>query len=179
VTWNRKRSESSTAATGSRIAGALLSVVLTWSIAPIRAARAAPGAPLPALVYPILGSKLSSHFGKRVHPRLRYLRHHDGIDLAAPSGAQIRAMAPGMVIYADKHFGYGNFVVIKHDGELTTHYGHCEKIFVRPGEVVPAGAVIGTVGETGVATGPHLHLEVRRSGQPQEPLKILPGLMRR
>jgi murein DD-endopeptidase MepM/ murein hydrolase activator NlpD len=81
-----------------------------------------------------------------------------------------------MVIYADRHFGYGNLVVIKHDGDLTTHYGHCEKILVKPGQTLRAGAVIGTVGETGVATGPHLHLEVRRSGRPQEPLKMLPGL---
>lgn len=131
---------------------------------------------LHTIVFPVSGPRLSSDFGKRVHPRYKAVRHHNGIDLAAPSGAPIRAMAGGMIVFADKYAGYGNLVVVRHENGLTTHYGHCEKISVKTGQKVLPGAVLGTVGTTGVSTGPHLHLEVRFNGVPQDPLEHIPGL---
>jgi murein DD-endopeptidase MepM/ murein hydrolase activator NlpD len=80
------------------------------------------------------------------------------------------------VIYADPYAGYGNLVVVRHRDGLTSHYGHCESIKVKTGQQVKPGTVIGTVGSTGISTGPHLHFEIRRSGEPQDPERYLPGL---
>jgi murein DD-endopeptidase MepM/ murein hydrolase activator NlpD len=103
-------------------------------------------------------------------------RHHDGIDLAAPVGAPIRAIAQGQVVYADPHGGYGRYIVVKHADGYTSHYGHCDKVEVSPGQRVAAGEILGTVGNSGVSTGPHLHFEIRRNGTPQNPEALLPGL---
>ena len=132
-------------------------------------------APLAAFVFPVAYPELSSHFGSRKHPIIRVRRNHTGIDLAAPLGAPIRSIAKGVVIFADPLGGYGNFVVIKHNNDLTSHYGHCEKLRVRIGQHVSAGEIIATVGSSGQSTGPHLHFELRREGVPLDPLKYLPG----
>lgn len=130
-----------------------------------------------ALVYPVMGPRKSSDYGIRTHPKLKTTRHHHGVDLAAPEGAPIRAISAGTVIFADPWGGYGNVVVVRHDdGETTSHYGHCSKIKVKTGERVQAGKIIGTVGSTGISTGPHLHFEVRRNGRPLNPESFLPGL---
>jgi murein DD-endopeptidase MepM/ murein hydrolase activator NlpD len=129
-----------------------------------------------AFVYPVLGPRLSSDYGIRKHPIRKTRRHHHGVDLAAPVGAAIRSIAAGQVIFADPFGGYGKFVVIRHAGEMTSHYGHCDSILVNPGDVVRAGQIIGKVGNSGRSTGPHLHLEIRRGGIPQDPEKVLPGL---
>jgi murein DD-endopeptidase MepM/ murein hydrolase activator NlpD len=130
-----------------------------------------------ALVYPVMGPRMSSDYGMRKHPRLRTKRHHHGIDLAAPEGAAIRAIAPGTVIFADPYGGYGNLVVVKHDdGKRTSHYGHCKVIKVQTGERVSAGKILALVGSTGISTGPHLHFEIRENGTPQNPEELLPGL---
>lgn len=131
---------------------------------------------LNSIVFPVLGPRLSSDFGNRVHPRVKAVRHHNGIDLAAPAGTPIRAMSGGVVVFADKYAGYGNLVVVHHEKGLTTHYGHCEKISVKTGQRIKPGTVLGTVGSTGSSTGPHLHLEVRLNGEPQDPLRDFPGL---
>ena len=132
-------------------------------------------APLTSFVFPVAYPELSSHFGRRKHPIIKVERNHSGIDLAAPIGAPIRAIAKGIVIFADPLGGYGNFVVIKHKNGLTSHYGHCEKLRVKTGKWVNAGEVIATVGSSGMSTGPHLHFEIRRDGVPLDPLKYLPG----
>ena len=129
-----------------------------------------------SFVYPLMGPKVTSAFGTRRHPVRKVVRHHNGLDLAAENGAPIRAVESGIVVFADPYAGYGKLVVIKHKNGLTTHYGHCESIGVKPGTSVKAGAIIGTVGETGLATGPHLHFEVRRNGNPLDPEKIFPNL---
>ncbi len=129
-----------------------------------------------AFVYPVMGPRMSSDFGIRKHPVRRVVRHHDGIDLAAPIGAPIRSIAKGQVMYADPHGGYGRYIVISHADGYTSHYGHCEKVEVSPGQNVAAGEIIGTVGSSGVSTGPHLHFEIRRNGTPHHPEKDLPGL---
>lgn len=129
-----------------------------------------------SFVYPLMGPKVTSAFGTRRHPVRKVVRHHNGLDLAAESGAPIRAVEGGVVVFADPYAGYGKLIVVKHKNGLTTHYGHCESIGVKPGTTVKSGEIIGTVGETGLATGPHLHFEVRRNGNPLDPEKIFPNL---
>jgi murein DD-endopeptidase MepM/ murein hydrolase activator NlpD len=130
----------------------------------------------PAFVYPVMGPRLSSDFGKRKHPVLKSTRHHHGVDLAAPEQSPIRAIAGGQVIYADPYAGYGNLVVVRHDDGMTSHYGHCRTIKVSIGQRVKPGQMIATVGSTGISTGPHLHFEIRVDGQPRDPELFLPGL---
>ncbi len=139
------------------------------------AERVSPG-PQDALVYPVMGPRLSGVFGSRKHPIRRVRHHHEGIDLAAPQGAPIRAIAAGRVMFADPHGGYGNLIVIEHPDGLTSHYGHCSRIAVQPGAVVRAGEVIGAVGSSGLSTGPHLHFELRKTGKALNPERLLPGL---
>jgi murein DD-endopeptidase MepM/ murein hydrolase activator NlpD len=130
-----------------------------------------------SFVYPLMGPRTSSNYGTRRHPiRKRVQQHHDGIDLAAPIGSTIRSIASGYVIYADPLGGYGKLVVIRHDTGLTSHYGHCNQLGVKIGQRVNAGDVIATVGSTGLSTGPHLHFEIRRNGEPEHPERYLPGL---
>ena len=129
-----------------------------------------------AFVYPVMGPRMSSDFGLRKHPIKKARRHHDGIDLAAPVGAPIRAIANGQVIYADPHGGYGKYIVIRHQNGITSHYGHCDTMKVTPGHSIAAGEIIGTVGSSGASTGPHLHFEIRRDGAAQDPEMFLPGL---
>ncbi|MCO6432490.1 MAG: M23 family metallopeptidase [Deltaproteobacteria bacterium] len=131
---------------------------------------------LKSYVYPLLGTTVSSDFGSRRHPVNRAVRHHNGIDLAAPHGAQIRAVKAGKVVFSDWYAGYGKLVVIQHEAGLTTHYGHCQTLLVQPGQKVTAGQIIGTVGSTGLSTGPHLHFEMRVDGIPHAPEKFIPGL---
>jgi murein DD-endopeptidase MepM/ murein hydrolase activator NlpD len=123
-----------------------------------------------------MGPELSSDFGLRKHPIRKVTRHHDGVDLAAPLGAPIRSIAAGVIIFADPWGGYGKFVVVKHPDGMTSHYGHMERISVTPGQRIRAGDIIGTVGSTGISTGPHLHFEIRVNGTIQHPEKFLPGL---
>lgn len=132
--------------------------------------------PFPDFVYPVMEPRKSSDYGTRVHPIVKAVRHHNGIDLAAPTGAPIRSVAAGIVVFADPYAKYGNLVVVSHKNGVTTHYGHCDKISATPGQAVKAGQIIGSVGTTGGATGPHLHFEVRVNGKPQNPEKFLPGL---
>ncbi len=129
-----------------------------------------------SFVYPVMAPRMSSGYGMRIHPIRRFSKQHDGIDLAAPMGSPIRAIAPGRVVFADPYAGYGNFVVIQHDQHLTSHYGHCHELRVKTGQKVSAGQIIAYVGSTGMSTGPHLHFEIRKDGVPLDPEKLIPGL---
>ena len=120
--------------------------------------------------------RISSSFGMRKHPLLKFSRRHQGVDLAADLSAPIRSVGDGRVVFADPFSGYGNFVVIRHKNGVTTHYGHCDKINIKPGQTVKAGTIIGTVGKTGLASGPHLHFEIRVNGIAQNPESIVPDL---
>ena len=131
---------------------------------------------LPAMVYPLMTPRVSSKFGDRNHPIFKYKRHHSGIDLAAPKSSPIRAVQSGQVIFSDPYAGYGNLVVIQHADGFTSHYGHCQSIKVTIGEMVKAGQIIAIVGSTGNSTGPHLHFELRKNGDPLDPEKYVPGL---
>lgn len=123
-------------------------------------------------IYPLRG-QLTSRFGMRTHPIYGIRKMHTGIDLSAPQGTPIRASAGGVVVYAGWWGGYGKVVIIDHGGGISTLYGHCSAIYVNKGQNVSQGEVIATVGATGLATGPHLHFEVRKNGKPVDPLSYL------
>lgn len=132
--------------------------------------------PATSYVYPLVGTRISSDFGKRIHPVAKSAKHHSGIDLAAPYGSQVRAVLDGTVIFADPYGGYGNLVVVQHANGMTTHYGHCRTLIAKPGQKIRAGQIIATVGSTGISTGPHLHFEIRVNGVAKDPQNFLPGL---
>lgn len=126
-------------------------------------------------IWPVPSSKrLSSKFG------IRGSRHHDGIDIAAPVGSHILASKSGKVIYAaQKIGGYGKMVIIMHENNVYSVYAHAKKMFVSKGDSVDKGQVIAQVGMTGRTTGPHLHFEIRIGDDPKNPLKFLPGWVKR
>lgn len=119
--------------------------------------------------------RISSRFGYRVDPKTkRREAFHRGIDIAARIGTPVKASSDGTVIMAEFNGnGYGNLVVIEHEKELVTYYGHLDTIQVSRSRKVAAGEVIGTVGKTGRTTGPHLHFEVRRGGTAYDPEEYL------
>ncbi|MBE9101973.1 murein hydrolase activator EnvC family protein [Vacuolonema iberomarrocanum] len=119
------------------------------------------------------GGRLTSGFGYRVHPILGYRRFHAGIDFGAPHGSTIRAADSGTIIFAGWYGGYGRSVIIDHGGGLTTLYAHTSEIYVSENQSVEQGQAIAAIGSTGLSTGPHLHFEVRRNGDPVNPLEYL------
>jgi murein DD-endopeptidase MepM/ murein hydrolase activator NlpD len=115
-----------------------------------------------------------SGFGLRVHPIFKVAKPHNGLDITAGMGVPVSASKAGAVIFAGVMTGFGNVVMIQHEGPVTTVYAHLSKIVVRVNEKVDRGEVIGAVGATGWATGPHLHFEVRVNGVPRDPMLFLP-----
>jgi len=98
---------------------------------------------------------------------------HTGLDIRAPAGTPVKAAAAGEVLFAGWLRGYGQIVILDHGGDLSTVYGHLSQIRVEEGKVVKGGEVIGNVGNTGVASGPHLHFEVRVNGEAKNPVSYL------
>jgi murein DD-endopeptidase MepM/ murein hydrolase activator NlpD len=127
------------------------------------AADDGPAVPLP------LHSRITSHFGWRQDPFGAGPRFHSGIDIAAAYGREVDAVSEGRVAFAGTAPGYGNTVVIEHPGGATTRYAHLAAVDVYKGERVQAGEAIGTVGQTGRSTGPHLHFELLQDGRPVNP----------
>jgi murein DD-endopeptidase MepM/ murein hydrolase activator NlpD len=123
---------------------------------------------------PLEFSRISSGFGLRVHPFLNAWRAHRGVDYAAPAGTRVRAVSDGVVEFAGRQGGYGNMVVLRHSGSTSTAYAHLSSLArgLRRGTRVTQGETIGHVGQTGWATGPHLHYEFRVSGQARNPLAV-------
>ena len=124
---------------------------------------------------PLEFSRISSGFtSARYHPILKEWRAHKGIDYAAASGTRVKATADGVVEFAGRHGGYGNLVILRHQSKFSTWYGHLSRIAkgLRKGSRVAQGDVIGNVGMTGLATGPHLHYEFRINGLQQNPLRV-------
>lgn len=115
----------------------------------------------------------TSGFGFRSDPFTRRTAWHDGVDIAAYSGAPIRSTAPGTVIFAGTKSGYGRCVEIDHGLGFVTRYGHLRSITTKRGETVAIGAKVGTMGSTGRSTGPHLHYEVLFRGKTYDPIKFL------
>lgn len=113
---------------------------------------------------------ITSGFGIRYHPILHKTRLHSGVDFGAAMGSPVHAAAAGVVISARYMRGYGNTIIVDHGGGIATVYGHLSRLLVSNGERVTRGQHIGAVGATGLATGPHLHFEVRVNGHPVNPL---------
>lgn len=159
--------------------------------AAVRPLEAIPGGPRFALP---VAARVSSGYGLRADPAdpTRGAHLHAGIDLAATAGTPVAAAAAGTVVHAGPAGTYGNLVIIRHGpltgpGEPTTRvehgtqaptyetrYAHLRTVDVVPGQQLEAGQAVGTVGSTGHSTGPHLHFEVRRDGQPIDPARLLP-----
>ncbi|HWV37328.1 MAG TPA: peptidoglycan DD-metalloendopeptidase family protein [Vulgatibacter sp.] len=117
--------------------------------------------------------RVTSAFGRRPDPFDHQLRHHEGVDIAAPEGTGVRAIAGGVVRSAGERGAFGNAVEIDHGGGVTTLYAHASEVLVRPGEKVEKGQEIAKIGSTGRATGPHLHFEVRVGDRPTNPSRAL------
>jgi murein DD-endopeptidase MepM/ murein hydrolase activator NlpD len=121
---------------------------------------------------PLEFSRVSSGFGMRVHPIAKAWRAHQGIDYAAPTGTRVRAVGDAVVEHAGPRGGYGNVVILRHNGQYSTVYAHLSRIAVKRGARVSQNDTIGLVGKTGWATGPHLHYEFRVGGQARNPHSI-------
>jgi len=116
--------------------------------------------------------RVTSKFGRRIHPILGYSKHHKGVDFSASTGTPVRAAGDGVVVKASYWGNYGNYVMIKHNSEFSTAYAHLSKMKVKPGERVRQNQIIGNVGATGRTTGPHLHYEVLRHNVHVNPQSI-------
>ena len=123
---------------------------------------------------PINGARLSSGFGLRRHPVLKYTKMHRGLDFAAPRGTPIFAAGNGAITYRGRRGAYGNFILIKHNNGYETAYAHLNRFNnkFKKGSRVEQGDVIGYVGTTGRSTGPHLHYEIRKNGKRVDPSRI-------
>jgi len=169
---------------GRRRSGARLALLLLWSAAggcaavveeqpatsTIRELTVTPSdasADCAAMLWPVDGT-LSSRFGPRDG------RVHDGIDVAVAEDTPVRAACDGVVAYAGNGLrGYGNVVIVRHAGQLATVYAHNRALEVHLGEIVTRGQIIARSGQTGHATAPHLHFEVRKDSIARDPLGYL------
>ncbi len=128
-------------------------------------------------IRPIIDGRIRDKFGMRIHPILDRIINHAGVDIAADRGTEIFASAAGVVEKVVTKYtlnrGFGKQVIINHGMGLRTRYGHLSKILVNKGEKVDRWQPIGLVGDTGLATGPHLHYEVIKEGKKQDPLQYI------
>lgn len=118
-------------------------------------------------------TRITSPYGNRIHPILKTRRMHTGIDIGAPMNAAIVAAERGKVIFAGWNAAYGRMVIISHGGDITSMYAHMTSYSVKEGQEINKGDKIGKVGSTGWSTGPHLHFEVRKNGNPVDPMAYL------
>jgi len=123
--------------------------------------------------WPLAAIEVSSGFGSRMHPIEGEERFHYGLDISASHGDDIFAFAGGEVITAEYSDSYGNYIVIRHDDTYSSLYAHCSKLLVSRGDAVSAGQKIALVGQTGLATGPHLHFELRENDVCIDPAEFL------
>jgi lysM domain/M23/M37 peptidase domain protein len=123
-------------------------------------------------IYPIHG-RLTSPFGYRSDPFTGARSFHSGVDLAAPTGTSVKATLDGRIAETGFNRIYGNYVIITHDRGYQSLYGHLSAIYVKRGQYVTQGAVVGAVGNTGYSTGPHLHLSIYKNGSLINPFSVL------
>ncbi len=124
---------------------------------------------------PIEFSRVSSGFSKsRFHPVLNKWRSHKGVDYAAPMGTKVKVTSDGVVSFVGKQGGYGNVVMVDHQGRFSTVYGHLSRFAsgIHKGQRLGPGQIVGYVGMTGLASGPHLHYEFKQNGIQRDPLKV-------
>jgi len=127
------------------------------------------------LTTPVHGGQfeVTSGFGPRVDPFTGHLAFHPGVDFAGPWGSTVAATAPGTVVYAGPHAGYGNLVEIDHGYGFHTRYGHLSSVLVRTGSRVEKGTPVGRLGSTGRSTGPHVHYEVWLASKLRDPARYI------
>jgi len=129
-------------------------------------------------IMPTAGWLSSAFSSMRAHPILHVARPHEGIDVTAPMGTPIQSPAGGRVVSAGWESGYGNVIEIDHGFGIRTKFAHCSKLLARTGQRVERTQIIAEVGNTGLATGPHLHYEVHVNGKPVNPLRyVLPDVV--
>ena len=121
---------------------------------------------------PLTVVRVTSKFGPRFHPIERRWKPHDGVDYGAPTGTPVLAVAKGVVVFSGWNNGYGNYVCIKHDSGYESRYGHLSRAFMHKGERVKQGQRVGLVGQTGIATGPHLDFQLLVKGKHVNPLSV-------
>lgn len=121
------------------------------------------------LASPLPFSRVTSEFSMRFHPILKQWKQHLGTDFGAPTGTPVRTVADGVIEFAGQQNGYGNVIFVRHAGDRETVYAHLSRIVVKKGQHVDQGMLIGNVGMTGWATGPHLHFEFRDHGTQKDP----------
>lgn len=119
---------------------------------------------------PLSNPRVSSGFGPRIHPVTGRADFHPGIDLLSSDSSNIRSPLPGNVRWTGRLVEYGNTVIVSHSAGVETLYAHMDRIYVAAGDALNKGSLIGTVGSTGLSTGPHLHFEVSVDGQKINPL---------
>ena len=129
--------------------------------------------PPPDMIMPVEGRITSQFSRSRFHPILQIFRAHRGVDLAAPAGTRIVAPAEGTVTSVGWKIGYGLTIELAHSGGISTRYAHCRSALVHRGDRVAMGQAFATVGESGLATAPHLHFEVLVHGNAVDPIKFL------
>lgn len=161
-------SASDSGPSGSTPATAPAASVPVPSLAPVALPVGGQTAGGPAMPLPI-AAPISSAFGVRTDPIDGTSRFHAGIDIQAAYGKEVPAAGAGVVVFSGAQGGYGNTVVIDHQGGVQTRYAHLSSIQVEAGAQVAAGSVIGRVGSSGRSTGPHLHFEVLQNGHPVNP----------
>src|SRR5688572_12783659 len=122
---------------------------------------------------PVVHGYISSNFGSRSDPFTGYTAHHKGVDFAGRAGAEVVAVAAGVVTWSRDRYGYGKMVEINHGNGFVTRYAHNERNLVQVGDTVQKGQAIATMGSTGRATGPNLHFEVLRNGRQVNPLQFI------
>ncbi|MEM9421293.1 MAG: M23 family metallopeptidase [Pseudomonadota bacterium] len=147
-----------------RYAVRMLVAIALWALA---SCASTPSRPAGHFIQPVPGFDISSGFGRRNG------RPHNGLDFRAPRGTVIRASADGVVSFAGWQTGFGRIVILDHSRGTQTYYAHMQGFAVTVGQEVMQGEVIGFVGTSGNATGPHLHFEVRQGGKPLDPLLVL------
>lgn len=156
-------------------------ILRPWTRAPLPQEPAAPPEPTPEpspaerdlglsdTMTPVVGI-LTSGFGVREHPIDGEIKMHEGVDLAADEGGDVLAFADGTVDYIGESPAYGQYLQLRHANGITTFYAHCSQLCVQKGQSVQKGQVVAKVGQTGNATGPHLHLEMKKDGEYIDPL---------
>jgi murein DD-endopeptidase MepM/ murein hydrolase activator NlpD len=133
-----------------------------------------PDGPRSLLLKPVAAGELTSEFGARLDPLNGSLRYHEGVDYGAPIGTPVLAAGDGLVMQVAVRRGYGNYVLVRHDDVHATSYAHMARFAegLHPGQRVEQGQVIGQVGASGRASGPHLHYEMLVDGKPVDPLGV-------
>lgn len=140
---------------------------------PMIASPKLPDLPTTTMFQAPVSGKITSLFGMRNHPILGEALHHDGIDISQPAGTPVKPLTAGTVTFSGKNGGYGLLVEIDHGNGLTSRYAHLSKLLVHKGQQISPEQIIGQVGQTGLTTGPHLHLEIQRQNNPIDPLTVL------